>query len=91
MSSDNKNSGFWEKSSDNRSKQNNKNFCNHHSNNSAAPAQPAKFKGRTIKLENHIYDISVQNQENIFANTTKEGAYYMLFATARTHKTYALQ
>ena len=36
----------------------------------------AKFKGRTSKLEAHIYDVGVQNQVDIFANTTKEIANY---------------
>ena len=41
-----------------------------------APQAQPNFKGRISKLENYIYDVGVQNQANMFTNTTKEVANY---------------
>ena len=55
-----------DKSKQNRNQQNRQNGTN---NNTSVTT---KFKGRTTELENHIYDVDVQNQADIFANTTKK-------------------
>ena len=71
MSSDNKGTGKQKSSDKPRRNQNQRN----HQGTQAPQAQP-KFKGRTSKLENYIYDVGVQNQANMFTNTTKEVANY---------------
>ena len=36
----------------------------------------AKFKGETEDLHGHIYDVGVQNQAELFSNSTKKIASY---------------
>ena len=45
-------------------------------NNSKNPPLAPKVKGRTNEVENYICDVRVQNQTDMFANTTKEITYY---------------
>ena len=71
MSSDNKGTGKQKSGDKPRRNQNQLN----HQGTQAPQAQP-KIKGRTKKLENYIYDARVQNQANMFTNTTKEVANY---------------
>ena len=73
--SNTKDNNSRERKSNDKSKRG-KNRRNRQNKVNSANTPAIKFKGRTSELEKSIYDVGVQNQADIIANTNKEIANY---------------